>query len=58
MTYALCGFANFVSLGIMIAGLATMVPARRGEIIGFGMKAIVGGTVATCTTACLIGILL
>ncbi len=58
MTYALCGFANFVSLGIMIAGLATMVPTRRGEIIGFGMKAIVGGTVATCTTACLIGILL
>ncbi len=58
MTYALCGFANFVSLGIMIAGLATMVPDRRDEIIGFGMKAIVGGTVATCTTACLIGILL
>ena len=58
MTYALCGFANFVSLGIMIAGLVTMVPARRDEIFSFGMKAIVGGTVATCTTACLIAILL
>jgi len=58
MTYALCGFANFVSLGIMLAGLVTMVPGRRDEIFGFGMKALVGGTVATCTSACLIGILL
>jgi len=58
MTYALCGFANFVSLGIMIAGLVTMVPERRTEIFGFGMKALVGGTIATCTSACLIGILL
>jgi CNT family concentrative nucleoside transporter len=58
MTYALCGFANFVSLGIMIAGLVTMVPERRKEIFGFGMKALVGGTIATCTSACLIGILL
>lgn len=58
MTYALCGFANFVSLGIMITGLVTMVPDRRDEIFGFGMKAIVGGTVATCTSACMIGILL
>ena len=58
MTYALCGFANFVSLGIMIAGLVTMVPDRRDEIFGFGMKAIIGGTVATCTSACLIGILI
>ncbi len=58
MTYALCGFANFVSLGIMISGLVTMVPDRRMEIFGFGMKAIVGGTIATCTSACLIGILI
>ena len=58
MTYALCGFANFVSLGIMLAGLVTMVPDRRDEIFGFGMKALIGGTVATCTSACLIGILL
>jgi CNT family concentrative nucleoside transporter len=38
LTYALCGFANFGSLGIMIGGLSTMCPERRGEIIGLGLK--------------------
>ncbi|HZE62203.1 MAG TPA: nucleoside transporter C-terminal domain-containing protein [Burkholderiales bacterium] len=51
MTYALCGFANFGSLGIMIGGLGTMCPERRGEVVSLGMKSIVAGTLATCFTA-------
>ena len=51
LTYALCGFANFGSLGIMIGGLGTMCPERRGEIVSLGMKSIAAGTLATCLTA-------
>ena len=51
MTYALCGFANFGSLGIMIGGLGTMCPERRAEVVALGMKSIVAGTLATCLTA-------
>ncbi|MBT5685498.1 MAG: nucleoside:proton symporter [Gammaproteobacteria bacterium] len=58
MTYALCGFANFVSLGIMITGLVTMVPERKVEIMGMGLKSILAGTIATCTTASLVGIIM
>ena len=43
MTYALCGFANLGSLGIMIGGLGTMCPERRAEIVALGIKSIVGG---------------
>ena len=57
MTYALCGFANFGSLGIMIGGLATMVPERRVEVIQLGMKSIAAGTLATCMTGAVIGVL-
>jgi concentrative nucleoside transporter, CNT family len=57
MTYALCGFANMGSLGIMIGGLAAMVPARRAEIAELGTKTIVSGTLATLMTAALIGVL-
>lgn len=57
MTYALCGFANFGSLGIMIGGLATMCPARRPEIVALGMKSIVAGTLATCLTAATVGLI-
>ncbi len=46
MTYALCGFANFGSLGIMIGGMSTMCPQRRGEIVALGLKSIVAGTLA------------
>ena len=58
MTYALCGFANFGSLGIMIGGLATMCPARRSEVVGLGMKSIVAGTLATCQTAAMVGLVI
>ena len=57
MTYALCGFANFASLGILIAGLGAMVPERRSEIIGLGLKSILAGTLAACMTGTVIGIL-
>ena len=57
MTYALCGFANFGSLGIMIGGLGAMVPERRGDIVALGLKSIVAGTLATCRTATVVGLL-
>jgi CNT family concentrative nucleoside transporter len=56
MTYALCGFANFGSLGILIGGMGAMVPERRGEIVGLGMKSIVAGTLATCMAAAVVGL--
>ena len=55
MTYALCGFANFGSLGILIGGVGTMIPERRAEVISLGMKSIVAGTIATCMTAAIVG---
>ena len=58
MTYALCGFANFGSLGIMIAGLSAMAPERRGEIVGLGMKSIVSGALTTLLTAAVAGVVL
>jgi CNT family concentrative nucleoside transporter len=57
MTYALCGFANFGSLGIMIGGLATMAPERRDEVVSLGGKTIVSGTLATCVAGAVVGIL-
>ena len=51
LTYALCGFANFGSLGIMLGGLGTMCPERRGEVVSLGMKSIIAGTLATCLTS-------
>lgn len=57
MTYAMCGFANFASLGIMIGGMAAMVPERRAEIAGLGLKSIVSGTLATLSTGAVIGLM-
>lgn len=57
MTYALCGFANFGSLGIMIGGLSTLVPQRRAEIVGLGGKSIVAGTLATLCAGAVVGVL-
>ena len=57
MTYSLCGFANFGSLGIMIGGLGAMIPERRTEIVGLGMKSIVAGTLATLLTGATVGLL-
>lgn len=57
MIYALCGFANFGSLGIMLGGLGTMVPERRAEIARLGLKSILAGTLATMMTGAFVGIL-
>ncbi|HEY7301951.1 MAG TPA: nucleoside transporter C-terminal domain-containing protein [Xanthobacteraceae bacterium] len=55
MLYALCGFANFGSLGIMIAGLATMAPERRDDVVSLGLKSIVSGTLTTCLIGAIVG---
>ncbi len=57
MTYALCGFANIGSLGILIAGLSTIVPDRAGEIIALGPRSILAGVLTTLMTGAMIGIL-
>jgi CNT family concentrative nucleoside transporter len=57
MTYALCGFANFGSLGIMIGGLATLAPERRPDIVALGTRTIVSGTLATLVAGSVAGIL-
>jgi CNT family concentrative nucleoside transporter len=57
MLYALCGFANFGSLGIMIAGLTVMAPERRADIISLGGKSIVSGTLTTCLIGAIVGLL-
>ena len=57
MTYALCGFANFGSLGILIGGLGMMAPQRKSEIARLGLKALVAGTLATLMTGSVVGML-
>jgi CNT family concentrative nucleoside transporter len=58
LTYALCGFANFGSLGIMLGGLdALLPPERRAELAALGMKSVLAGLLSTCLTAALIGLL-
>ncbi|WP_315767107.1 MULTISPECIES: NupC/NupG family nucleoside CNT transporter [unclassified Bradyrhizobium] len=57
MLYAMCGFANFGSLGIMIGGLGTMAPPRREEINALGLKSIVSGTLTTCLMGAIVGLL-
>jgi concentrative nucleoside transporter, CNT family len=57
MLYAMCGFANFASLGIMIAGLSVMAPTRRVDILSLGGKSIVSGTLTTCLMGAMVGVL-
>jgi CNT family concentrative nucleoside transporter len=57
MLYAMCGFANFGSLGIMIGGLATMAPERRADVISLGPKSIVSGTLSTLLLGAIVGVL-
>jgi len=57
MLYAMCGFANFGSLGIMIGGLGTMAPERRHEINSLGLRSIVSGTLTTCLMGAIVGVL-
>lgn len=57
MTYALCGFANLGSLGIMLGGMGSMVPERRSEMVGLGLRSILAGTLATLMTGAVAGML-
>ncbi len=57
LTYAMCGFANPGSLGVMIGGMSTMAPERRDEIVALGPRSVVAGTLATCMTGAVVGML-
>ena len=57
LTYAMCGFANPGSLGIMIGGMGTMAPDRRDEIVALGFRSIIAGTLATSMTGAVVGII-
>lgn len=57
-TYALCGFANFGSMGIMIGGIGGLVPSRRKDIAHYGLRALIAGTIAVLMTACIAGVLI
>ncbi len=57
-TYALCGFANFASIGIQIGGIGVLAPKQRGTLAKFGIKALIGGTVAALLTATIAGMLI
>ena len=56
LTYALCGFSNFASIGIQIGGIGALAPERRGELAQLGLRAMLGGTLACCMTACVAGV--
>src|SRR4051812_17547675 len=58
MVYAMCGFANFASVGILIAGMSVILPDRRDEIVALALKALVTGTLASGTTGAMIGLLI
>jgi CNT family concentrative nucleoside transporter len=56
MTYALCGFANFGSLGIMLGGLTTLVPERREELLSVAPRTLISGTIVTCNTGAVVAL--
>ncbi|MFP6610706.1 MAG: nucleoside transporter C-terminal domain-containing protein, partial [Pirellulales bacterium] len=58
LTYALCGFANFGSIGIQLGGIGGIAPERRGDLARLGLRAMLGGTLAAFMTACVAGILI
>jgi CNT family concentrative nucleoside transporter len=57
LAYALCGFANFGSVGIMLGGMVAMCPERRADIVKLGLPALVSGTIACCMTGAVVGLL-
>ena len=58
ITYALCGFSNFASIGIQVGGIGGLVPERRTELTQLGLRAMLGGTLACLMTACIAGIVI
>jgi len=57
-TYALCGFANFSSIAIQIGGIGSLAPTRRADLAKLGLRAMIGGLLASYLTATIAGILL
>jgi CNT family concentrative nucleoside transporter len=57
-TYALCGFANFGSIAILIGGISGVAPTRRADVAKLGIRALIGGTLAAFMTACYAGVLM
>ena len=57
MTYAMCGFANFASLGIMLGGLAQLAPDRREDIVALGARTLISGNLATMLTGAVVGLI-
>jgi CNT family concentrative nucleoside transporter len=57
-TFALCGFANFASIGIQIGGIGALVPERRHDLARLGLRAMLAGTLANFVSACIAALLL
>jgi CNT family concentrative nucleoside transporter len=57
-SYALCGFANFASIGIQLGGIGAMAPERMGDLAAIGFRAMLGGSLAAFMTACVAGVFL
>ena len=57
-TYMLCGFANFASIGIQIGGIGSLAPGQRKQLSKFGMKALIGGTIASLISATIAGMII
>ncbi|MEP5933497.1 MAG: nucleoside transporter C-terminal domain-containing protein, partial [Winogradskyella arenosi] len=57
-TYMLCGFANFASIGIQIGGIGSLAPGQRTQLSKFGMKALIGGTIASLISATIAGMII
>lgn len=57
LTYALCGFSNFAAIGIQLGGIGSLAPERRSELAQLGLRAMLGGMIACCMTACIAGML-
>jgi CNT family concentrative nucleoside transporter len=57
MVYAMCGFANFASVGILIAGMSALIPERRDEVVSLALKALVAGTMASGLSGAMVGLL-
>ena len=57
LTYALCGFSNFGAIGIQLGGIGPLAPNRKSELAQLGLRAMLGGMLACCMTACVAGIM-
>jgi CNT family concentrative nucleoside transporter len=58
LTYALCGFSNFASIGIQVGGIGALAPERRADLTRLAFRAMLGGTLACCMTGCIAAVLI